>query len=81
MINRNQPAFPSIDDKVYEPGITIRQYFASKALQGLLANRWILENGSYHEDTVAELAVRYTDYLLKELDKQPTTNEQPTTTD
>jgi hypothetical protein len=48
-----------------EQGLTIRQYFAAKALQGLLSNSY--SNGSY--SSYAESAVQFADALLEELSK------------
>jgi hypothetical protein len=47
-------------------GLTKREYFAAKALQGLLAN-----SGPYpHSADTAVRALKYADILLEELDKK-----------
>lgn len=47
-------------------GLTIRQKFASEALQGLLAGR---SGGSSFNIGYVELAVKYADNLIDELNK------------
>ena len=47
----------------YESGITIRQYYAGLAMQG------ILEAGSFMNEQVAKLAVQQADNLIEELNK------------
>jgi hypothetical protein len=37
MIDKNTKAFPVIQDNMYIEGLTIRQYYAAKAMQGMLA--------------------------------------------
>ena len=77
-MNDNEPAFPqtintnftTIDqngyitlDKETVGGLTKREYFAAKAMQGLLAN------GEEFSSNVAGSAVWYADQLIKELEK------------
>jgi hypothetical protein len=38
MNDTNEPAFPAIAHNWYRPGMTLRDYFAAKAMQGMLAN-------------------------------------------
>ena len=45
-------------------GITKREYFAAKAMQGVLAT------GVNHDQTVAYYSVKFADALLKELSKE-----------
>lgn len=47
------------------PGLTKREYFAAKALQGLLANNNIYSFGSHEE--IAKQAVKLADELNKAL--------------
>lgn len=54
------PAFPQTGKKMRadgksidnpgEPGMTLRDYFAAKALQGLLSNPQTAESGTHHKD-------------------------------
>lgn len=58
-------AFPIIDTsgwvKLEDPGMTLRDYFASKAMQGLLAD----PNMTCSVDSIAEQAYKYADAMLK----------------
>jgi hypothetical protein len=80
MNNSKQPAFP-----VAEPvldgqrikgmnytGISVREYFAVMALQGIISNDAPLY-GDDIQANVASLAVGYADALLTELAKTPET--------
>lgn len=51
-------------------GLTKREYFAGVALQGILSNRWSMEFGNYNEEKKAEMAIKYADELLKQLEKK-----------
>ena len=57
------PAFP-VTDPCHDKGLSIRQYAAIKAMQGLLAA--VGGNAAQH---VAEQAVKAADALLAELEK------------
>ena len=57
------PAFP-VTDPCHDKGLTIRQYAAIKAMQGLLA-----ECGGADVQYVAMRAVKAADALLAELEK------------
>jgi len=70
MSKANEPAFPNQNyDGPLEGGLTKREYFAAKAMQGMIAtitcSRW--------EDNViagvVPAAVQYADALLAELEK------------
>jgi hypothetical protein len=56
-------AFPRESGKSY-PGLTKREYFAAKALQGLLSNPSIIIS-----KTVAEDAIKLADHLIKAFDE------------
>ena len=70
--NTGGPAFPEIrihggdnynaPTKVYYGGMTLRDYFAAKALQGLIGTE--TEGGMLY-DRVAEVAYLYADAMLK----------------
>lgn len=68
-----EPAFPqTIDDmgtiRSNNPGINVRLYVASKALQGLMAGaEWPRSNeGEYPDDARIRVALTYADMLIAE---------------
>lgn len=71
MINPDNNAFPG----EYSRGLTIREYFAALALQGLLANPNVVgsigvpENPDY-DDQLAKEALDSADALIKALNEQ-----------
>lgn len=78
-IDGNEPAFPTGDGDgalgiaPHSNGMTLRQYYAGQAMNGLLAN----ECNNYHANRKtevyhAERAVKIADALLAELEKKPT---------
>jgi hypothetical protein len=61
------PAFPGVDyanqfGKKNPEGMTLRDYFAAKALQGMLAEN---SGGAYANDDVAEWAYHLADAMLE----------------
>lgn len=66
----NDKAFPLIssDGTGVNQGMTLREYFAAKAMQGLLSNPGQIDTTNYK--WVAENAIGYADALLAELSKQ-----------
>ena len=55
----NPPAFPTGTGVTpYSPGMTLRDYFATKAMQSML-------NNSTHYESVAKYAYRMADAMLK----------------
>ncbi len=65
------------DDSAYpsweftQRGLTKREYFASMAMQGMLAHPGtIADMPQKHPDTVAKAAVIYADALIEELNKE-----------
>jgi hypothetical protein len=62
------PAFPGVDD-LGDPyhGMTLRDYFAAKALQGLLA----CAEADGTNDDFARWAYKYADAMLKARDGNP----------
>lgn len=60
-----EPAFPQVstdpDGDLWDPGMSLRDYFAAKALQGLLA----CPIGDNTQTTYAKLAYEYADAMLK----------------
>ena len=70
MENGNNPTFPRLSDD-YIPermGLTKREYFAGLAMQGVLSHRHPQTPTPNQHDDIAELAVKISDALLKELD-------------
>ena len=77
---KDEPAFPVIDkDKVWDLGLTKREYFAAMAMQGFISERKNLvamdkeiqdknPDLKLHEGA-AIAAVQYADALIKELEK------------
>jgi len=73
MNNTNEPAFPNDGNHQFsDKGITKREYFAARAMQGLLASPYChdLTNNINLPDLsmIAEQAVAYADALLKALE-------------
>jgi hypothetical protein len=69
-IDTNEPAFPNHGSmsRVMHEGMTLRDYFAAKALQGLLAApdiRDVEEGDLCLSDTYANAAYSYADAMLK----------------
>lgn len=69
-------AFPAIafnsegQINIERDGLTIRQYFAAMAMQGILANKKMLEMiSNSDEHTMSEMAVSAADDLINELNK------------
>ena len=80
----NSPAFPSpaldgaTDERALNrDGMTLRAYFAAKAMQGMLAatqegQRWFYERGwnqKGNQQALARLAVEAADALIAELER------------
>jgi hypothetical protein len=72
---KNLPAFPvseeetdRIDEgvKIYS-GLTKREYFAAKAMQGIMGNNVTEPTQQVHFDNIAEDSVRAADAMLKAL--------------
>ena len=67
-INNGGPAFPftehTPDGSLYseQPGMTLRDYFAAKALQGLLSHN---SNGNASDKNIAEWAYSQADAMLR----------------
>ncbi len=60
----NQPAFPISGSQYrHTEGMTLRDYFAAKAMTGLLTAEIV---GEYSNEHVAEIAYRIADAMLKE---------------
>ena len=66
--SNNPPVHPIINEgSVYETGITLRDYFAAKAMQSMIANPNIVKpnelEGNF--DSFSKRAYRYADSMLK----------------
>ncbi len=61
----NEPAFPSADFEHHEfTGMTLRDYFAAKAMQGILTAT-LTPNTAWSQDEAAETAYNVADAMLK----------------
>lgn len=59
-----------VKHEVYkEEGLTKREDFAAKAMQGILANNECIPTTDTHFQNIAQDAVRAADALIKELNK------------
>ena len=71
MMNRDMPAMPILARG--EPtGLTKREYFAAKAMAAMISNASFFKGDCHPENLVPYLsnkALRYSDALLRELDK------------
>ena len=65
----NEPAFPRAGDFNPQIGMTMRDYFAAKAMQGLLANpklqQEILKQGGAYSGWIETSAYSWADAMLK----------------
>jgi hypothetical protein len=59
---KHAPAFPSETMLGWESGMTLRDYFAAKAMTGLLTAEIV---GEYSNEHVAEISYRIADAMLK----------------
>jgi len=77
MNNMSEPAFPTIKRSQYfdcpttdKQGMTLRDYFAAKAMQALITSRHTdYENGWYDEGRVSSSAYNLADAMMKERSK------------
>ena len=60
--NTGGPAFPSQREHTTKEGMTLRDYFAAKALQGMLAENG---GGALANDKLADYAYNIADEMLK----------------
>lgn len=76
MSDKSDPAFPQVFSEPHytNQGMTLRDYLAAKAMQGLLSNPEAIgimnaestDKDEYACDTTARLAYEYADAMLKE---------------
>ncbi len=90
-VNPNAPAFPEsvgvgptglivTSAHTEAPGLTVREYFAAKAMQGMLAGVWTDDDMAEYDDDaaafaehkaiVAKACAGYADALIAELNKE-----------
>lgn len=77
MTHPNQDAFPSVefDDEVSKsPGLSKREYFAAKAMEGFLTNPRFLENAMIQQvetanGVIAKASVAMADALIEVLNE------------
>ena len=74
---KDQQAFPSDNWIEHFPGMTLRDYFAAKAMQGILSDKIYIDKLLNVSDTSDEFhiffaqdAFRFADSMLKEREKQ-----------
>ncbi len=65
-MNNGGPAFPALDARTMLSGMSLRDYFAAKALQGVLAAD---TEELLSVDAIASVSYRIADAMLKERDK------------
>lgn len=63
----NQCAFPADARTMTDGGMTMREYYAGQALNGIMANQNTMPTEQYHFDNIAEDALRAADALLSAL--------------
>lgn len=79
--DKSGPAFPMMRDQsheerfIIEPGMTLRQWYAGLAMQGMLCNGFIPnivgpDGSTLQSDNYAECAFRMADAMLAEGSKQ-----------
>ena len=73
MPNDGGPAFPSfqlhkLDEKMWQQGMTLRDWFAGMALQGILSSAMEHWDGSGDEQKFANISYQYADAMLKARD-------------
>ena len=71
MVNTGGPAFPTPTHNLNNDGMTLRDYFAAKAMQTLLGSEYTSEHG-LHEgwmDAMAHEAYMVADAMLKQREK------------
>ena len=62
--NTGGPAFPTPAHNLANDGMTLRDYFAAKAMQGMLAGT-LTPEAIWSQDEVAETAYNVADAMLK----------------
>jgi len=68
-MNNGGPAFPALDARTMLSGMTLRDYFAAKAMQGIISASGADRRVEYDEDAVADNAYRMADAMLKERER------------
>lgn len=68
MTNKDSCAFHGVND-IRENGLTKREYFAIKALQGILSNETLRYSCREHPNRIYEKAAQMADNLINELNK------------
>ena len=65
-MNTGGPAFPCEWSKVrHTPGMTLRDYFAAKAMQAVIANAMCSEKEAVFYDEVSAISYEMADAMLK----------------
>jgi len=67
MENKDRSAFSCVNDIYLQEGLTKREYFAAKAMQGILSNNHLLEklgNVDGNNTSLAVISYRVADTML-----------------
>lgn len=65
--NKDKGAFACVDPEYLQEGLTKREYFAAKAMQGILGNQEFLKNLNADPDLVVTGILEISDKLLDRL--------------
>ena len=74
MSTPNPPAFPAIDESTYEEGMTLRDYFATKAMVNNMQRSYNGNDGyiaSTEYENIAKYSYEMADAMLKERVRTP----------
>jgi len=66
-MNKNDPAFPTLE--IDNPGLTKREYFAAKAMEGIMESLVTDKSGDFGYDFRSKMAVKQADALSKALEE------------
>lgn len=59
------PAFAAMNETCGQDGMSLRDYFAARALQGMLGNHAITDHQAFDIDGCANEAFRYADAMIR----------------
>lgn len=65
----NAPAYPAAADNSTYSGLTVREFFAAKVMQGLVVNSGRNSLSFESPEIAAEIAVQHADALIEALNK------------
>lgn len=75
MANNNPMAFPLSHETDFNQGMTLRDYFAAKAMQGLISNpaqydNYLVNDWGIHEQRLSDMSYSIADAMLAERNKE-----------